>query len=210
MSRTTLDHARRHKVVPVTLIVTTLAAMLPTVAAAHAGDAAAHGLVDGFVHPFLGLDHLAAMLAVGLWSAWTAPAAGRRWLAPLAFVGFMIVGAVTAAVGIALPAIELMIAASLLLLGGLLAGRVRLTTGATVTMVGGLALFHGAAHGAELAGSGVGVAIVGMAIGTLLLHAIGVAAGVQLRRSTVWQPRVAGLALAGLGLVQALPALIAG
>ena len=91
------------------LLVATAVAALPAVAAAHAGDAAHdHGLTAGFMHPFTGLDHLAAMLAVGLWSALTQT--GRRMLAaPFAFAGLLLVGALAGlglgAQGLAVPGI---------------------------------------------------------------------------------------------------------
>jgi hypothetical protein len=104
-----------------------LASALPLWAAAHTGaDAGAHhpaGFLDGLVHPLAGPDHLAAMLAVGCWSALTAR---RIWLAPLAFAAMLLVGALMGLAGLNLPAVEPVIAASLLVLGLLVAARTQL------------------------------------------------------------------------------------
>ena len=183
------------------LLVATAVAALPAVAAAHAGDAAHdHGLTAGFMHPFTGLDHLAAMLAVGLWSALTQT--GRRMLAaPFAFAGLLLVGALAGlglgAQGLAVPGVEPMVAASVLVLGLVAAAGWRLGAPASAALVGAFAVFHGLAHGAELGG---GAALVGMVLATALLHAGGLALGLKLRAlAPVWS-RAAGGAIAQLGL----------
>lgn len=176
-----------------------LLAGLPLAAAAHTGgDAGAHhglasSLLDGLLHPFTGLDHLAALLAVGAWSALSAR---RIWLAPLSFALLMLAGALAASAGLALPGVEPMIAASLLVLGLLLAARQQLPAAAAAALVGGFALFHGAAHGIELAGA---PALAGMVAATALLHAAGLGLGWALRERSRWWPRLSGLAVAGLG-----------
>lgn len=164
-------------------------------AAAHVGDAHDHGgLLTGFLHPITGLDHLAAMLAVGVWSAMTTK---RLWIAPASFAALLWAGALLAQAGTAFPAIEPMIAASMLVVGLLLAARVKLPEAAGAALVGAFALFHGAAHGQELAG---GSALVGMVLGTALLHAIGIAMGLGLKRANPWLPRLAGAAVTLMGL----------
>jgi len=165
-------------------------------ALAHVGaDAGSHhGFVSGFVHPITGLDHLAAMLAVGVWSALTTR---RLWLAPLSFAALLLAGALLAQAGLALPAIEPMIAASMLVLGLLLAARIRLPEAAGAALVGGFALFHGAAHGQELAGVG---ALTGMVLGTATLHLAGMGIGLGLKRASAWLPRAAGAAVALMGV----------
>ena len=173
----------------------TLAAAASSAFAHTGADAVSHhGFVTGFLHPLTGLDHLAAMLAVGVWSATTTR---RLWRAPLAFAALLFVGAVLAQAGLALPATEPMIAASMLVLGLLLAAQVRLPEVAGAALVGAFALFHGAAHGLELAGS---AALVGMVLGTAALHATGIALGLGFRRLSVWMPRAAGAAVALMGL----------
>ena len=165
--------------------------LLPGAALAHPSDAA------GFVHPFLGLDHLLAMLAVGVWAAQL----GGRWVwaVPFAFVSAMAAGGALAFAGIALPIVEPAIAASVLVLGLVVALRVRL--GASALPLAGLfALFHGAAHAAEIpADASPVVYAAGLLLATALLHAAGIALG-MLPRS-----RVAGIpvALAGAWLLAA-------
>jgi urease accessory protein len=175
-----------------------LAACLPAAALAHSGaDAGAHhGFAAGLAHPFTGLDHLAAMLALGLWSALTAARPADRWRAPLAFATLLLLGAALAAGGLPVPVVEPMTAVSLLVLGLLLAQQRRLPGAAALTLAGGFALFHGAAHGGEL---GAGWTLGGMMLGTLLLHAAGLALGHLLRRQGPWWARVAGGATAALG-----------
>jgi urease accessory protein len=177
-----------------------LPALLPAAALAHAtGDGGAHhGFASGLLHPFTGLDHLAAMLAVGAWSALTATQArAAEYLrAPLAFAALLLAGAVLAAGGLQLPAVEPMIIASLLVLGLLLAAQRRLPAVAAAALVGGFALFHGAAHGSELGG---GWALAGMVLATALLHGTGLALGHVLRQRSAWWPRAAGGATLALG-----------
>ena len=173
-----------------------LLAAVSATAFAHVGDAAhGHGgLLTGFLHPVTGLDHLAAMLAVGVWSAMTTR---RLWLAPLSFAALLLAGALMAQAGVAFPAIEPMIAVSMLVVGLLLAARVKLPEAAGAVLVGAFALFHGAAHGQELAG---GAALAGMVLGTATLHAAGIAMGLGLKRAHPWLPRVAGGLVALMGL----------
>ncbi|WP_101047365.1 HupE/UreJ family protein [Macromonas nakdongensis] len=159
------------------------------------GDTAAHhGFFTGALHPITGVDHLAAMMAVGMWSAMTAR---RVWLAPLSFAALLLAGAVVAQLGLALPAIEPMIAASLLVVGLLVATRTHLPAWAGTGLVGTFALFHGAAHGQELAG---GLALAGMVLGTAVLHMAGMVLGLSLQRAPRWLPRAAGGLVALMGL----------
>jgi len=179
-----------------------LLAAASTVAMAHTGsEAHVHGAADalaaGFAHPFTGLDHLAAMLAVGLWSALVSPR--RPWLAPLAFAAMLMVGAVMGVAGITLPAVEPAIATSLLVLGLLVANRVRLRGAVGAALVGTFALFHGAAHGQELAGPSAAYAIGGMVAATAMLHAAGMGLGRAMRERSAWLPRIGGAALALFG-----------
>ena len=164
-------------------------------AAAHVGDAHDHGgFLTGFLHPITGLDHLAAMLAVGVWSAMTTR---RLWVAPVSFAALLVAGALLAQSGVAFPAIEPMIAASMLVVGLLLAVQVKLPEAAGAVLVGTFALFHGAAHGQELAD---GAALAGMLVGTALLHAMGIGLGLGLKRGHQWLPRLVGGIVAVMGL----------
>ncbi len=182
-------------------------------ALAHPGhDVASVGasLASGLLHPLTGADHLLAMVAVGVWSALAAGAGSGVLRVPLAFVALMLVGAALGLAGLALPAVEPMIAASLLVVGLLVALRARLPAGVAMALVGGFALFHGYAHGAELPASAGALPAVlayvgGFALATMALHLAGIAAGTVLRRHAPWLARAlgAGVALYGVGLMVA-------
>ena len=179
------------------------AAALPAAALAHTG-AGAHdhaGLMAGLLHPLTGADHLAAMVAVGLWSALAARSAGRDLLwGPVGFAAMLLVGAVLGLQGVALPAVEPMIAASLLITGLLVVSRLRVPGLVAALGVGVFAVFHGVAHGYELAGSASAWwTLAGMLTATVLLHSAGLAAGWALRHRHVWLARAAGAGVAAFG-----------
>ena len=174
------------------------AALLPTLALAHTGADAPHvhdAFLSGLLHPLTGLDHLAAMLALGIWSALTVrPAA----LAPAAFVLLLAAGALAGFAGLAVPAVEPMIGVSLLVIGLLLARRQQLPLAAGAALAGGFAFFHGVAHGSELAAGGA-PALAGMLVGTALLLLTGLALGRYLLHSRRTLSTAAGGAVALLG-----------
>ncbi len=175
-------------------------ATLPALASAHTGADAGthHGFMAGLIHPFTGLDHLAAMLAVGIWSAL---AMRPVWAAPGAFVALLAVGAVAGFSLTGIPMVEPMIAASLLACGLLVAWRQRLPMALGLGLVGLFAFFHGAAHGMELAGDGRWAALAGMVLGTAALHAAGIAIGrFGLARHRLLQ-QATGAAIGLLGVV---------
>ena len=177
---------------------------LPLLASAHTGvDGAAHhdtGFMQGFLHPFTGLDHLAAMVAVGLWSALTARSGRDVLWAPLGFAAMLLAGALVGLAGMQVPGVEPMIAASLLAIGLLVVTRLRLPGPVAAAVVGAFAVFHGVAHGYELSGDhGAAAAVAGMVVATAILHAAGVAVGWTLRQRGVWLPRVTGAAVALFG-----------
>ena len=185
----------KNKTLPLALLVATLG--LPTLALAHVGadGGVHHGFMAGFAHPFTGIDHLLAMLLVGVCSA---SLMRRWWLAPLAFASMVLVGALLASAGLALPAVEPAIALSLVLLGALLAARTAWPAAAMAAVAALFALFHGAAHGAELRGL---EALAGMVLATALLHVIGLLAGHALHQRSAWWPRAAGIAASLVGAV---------
>lgn len=184
------------KSIPTTLLAVA-ALCLSTAAQAHGGtspgDHHAISLLDGFVHPFTGLDHLAALLAVGMWSAL---ATKRAWLAPLAFVNMLLAGALSGLSGFTLPALEPLVASSVLALGLLLAARTQLPGLAAAALVGGFAIFHGMAHGVEFATTGPMDALIGMVLGSTVLLTLGLLAGRALQQRSQWWPRLAGAAIA--------------
>lgn len=173
-----------------------LAAASP--ALAHTGHGAVSGFTAGAQHPFLGLDHLLAMVTVGLWAAqYQAP---RGWLLPAGFVGGMIAGAAAAFAGAQLPAVESAIALSVIALGAALSlrARVPLVAAGVLTFLAGL--FHGHAHGLEATGEALSY-IAGFVVATTILHGIGGGLGIALARLRYAAPVIGGLvALAGLSL----------
>jgi len=181
-------------------IVVVLGALLPTFAHAHVGLGEAGGFLHGLAHPTSGLDHVLAMLAVGLWAAQTG---GRSiWAVPLTFVGVMALGGALPMLGIGLPFVERGIVLSVLLLGVLIAASVRLPLWLGSGMVGLFALWHGHAHGAEMPAlaSGIGYAL-GFMLATALLHVIGIAFGLGMqRRAREHVIRAAGASIALCGM----------
>lgn len=169
---------------------------LPAVAHAHVSGAHDAGFVHGFLHPVGGLDHLLAMVAVGLWAAQRGGAA--LWALPAAFVTAMIGGGLLGMGGIDLPAVEIGIAGSVIALGALIALRSRLPLPGAVAAVALFALFHGHAHGAEMPEAASPLLYgLGFALATALLHGAGVAAALSVRRSL--QGGAGALALRGAG-----------
>ncbi len=151
-------------------------ALLPGAAFAHTGAGHAHGFVQGFAHPIGGLDHLLAMVAVGLFAAYLG---GRAlWLVPATFVGVMALGGLLGVSGAALPYVELGIALSVVVLGLLVALRWNFPVAGAMAIAGVFAVFHGYAHGTELPENASGLAYgIGFMIATAVLHLAGIAIG---------------------------------
>lgn len=155
-----------------------IAAFISTPAFAHLNPAEHGSFAAGFSHPLFGLDHILAMVAVGLWAALLG---GRSlWLVPTAFVGTMLLGFATALASVGLPFVEPMIAASVVVIGLLAMVALQVPTPLAMAMVGFFAFFHGYAHGGELGEAGAMSFSIGFAIATALLHAVGVALGLGL------------------------------
>jgi urease accessory protein len=150
--------------------------------------------MQGFVHACTGLDHLAAMLAIG---AWSAVAVRPVWVAPAAFVAVLGLGALAGSAAGAVPGVEPMIAASLLVLGLLVCTRRGLPLAIAALLAGLFAFFHGAAHGAEL--SAGGAALAGLVAASALLHATGIALARGLAARRPWLTAVAGTSVAVFG-----------
>lgn len=155
------------------LIAATLA---PGVALAHTGVGDAGGFVHGFAHPIGGLDHVLAMVLVGLF-AWQL--GGRAlWLVPAAFVAVMALGGGLGVAGIDVPFVETGIALSVVVLGAAVALGVRAPVAMAMALAGIFAVFHGHAHGAEMPETVAGMTYgLGFLLGTALLHAAGIAIG---------------------------------
>lgn len=184
-------------------------AVLPTAALAHPGHGEASGFLYGLAHPVGGLDHVLAMVMVGV-LAWQL-GGWALWQVPLAFVGVMAVGGALGFAGIEVPAVEIGIALSIVVLGAVVALGARAPLAALLAVVGFFAIFHGYAHGAEMPESAGGHAYgVGFLIATAGLHLSGLALGYALgrigdRSNPIAVRTVGGLtALAGLGIVTGL------
>jgi urease accessory protein len=143
-------------------------------ALAHTFGAHGAGFMQGVAHPFTGLDHLLAMTAVGVWAA---QQGGRAlWAVPASFVLTMIIGALVAVASIQLPHIEAMVAASVLVLGLLVAFQSRWPLAAGMGLVSLFAFFHGHAHGLEMPEAASPVLYgFGFVLATVVLHLVGIA-----------------------------------
>ncbi len=158
-------------------LIATLILVSATPALAHGG----HGIASGFLHPFLGWDHLIAMLAVGAWGA----TLGARaiWAVPLAFVSAMIAGSAVGMSGIEFPFVEAMILASVVVLAGFAVARVKMPVWSGLAIVGLFALAHGFAHGAEMpALANVWIYGAGFVTATSLIHALGAVAALAVMK----------------------------
>jgi urease accessory protein len=178
--------------------------LVPTLAHAHPGPPGHHSAMSaGLMHPLTGLDHLLAMIAVGMWAS---QLGGRaRWAVPVTFMGVMTLGSILGMLGLRLPAVELAIFASVVLLGLLVAGAARMRLEACMAAVGFFAFFHGLAHGVEIpaTANGFGYA-AGFIIATGALHALGfgIAAGMKSFAEAGWVRAAGGaIAVAGMMLV---------
>jgi urease accessory protein len=179
---------------------------LPTAALAHTGHADTAGFAHGFMHPVGGLDHVLAMVAVGVFAF---VLGGRAlWLVPLSFVGMMAAGFVLGVNGATLPYAELAIALSSIVIGGVAALGRRMPVVAAMALVGGFAVFHGWAHGAEMPADASGLTYaLGFVAATALLHISGIAASAGVAAVTGKYGRtlaqIAGgaFALGGMGVL---------
>jgi urease accessory protein len=153
-----------------------LIALWPTSALAHIQQGAAAGFLTGFLHPISGLDHVLAMVAVGLWGAQLgAPAI---WVLPVAFPMVMATGGMLALMGVHLPGIEYGIAASAIMLGVAVMFEIRPPLALAAILVGVFAIFHGHAHGTELPpGQSALLYSMGFVVATGCLHALGIGIG---------------------------------
>jgi urease accessory protein len=175
----------------------TLAAATP--AFAHPGHGG-HELVDGWEHPFSGIDHLLAMVAVGLLAV---RMGGKAiWIMPCTFMVSMLPGGMLAELGVPMPAVEYGIMASVLVLGLMVAATwvVPLKYGAALVAL--FAVFHGHAHATEMQGTSMAAYAVGFLLATAVLHAGGIALGLAMgRRFRPIALRVAGGAIAAMGVL---------
>jgi len=182
-------------------LLATIAVILgPQAAFAHTGVGPAHDLLHGLEHPLMGLDHILAMFAVGLWAA---QRGGRAlWLVPLTFVGVMTIGGAFGMSGTSIPFAEQGIVLSVIILGVFVAAAVRMPPAVSAAIIGVFALAHGYAHGLEIPESASGISYaVGFAAATALLNFASIGFGLALQRGNAPQlVRYAGVAIAVCGL----------
>ncbi len=173
-------------------VLAALIIFLPSCAFAHVELGQATGFITGLQHPWSGLDHVLAMIAVGIWGAQLGNPA--MWLLPVAFPMVMAMGAMMGLLGIPLPGTEIGIASSAILLGTMVVGEIRPKLIIAALLIGFFAIFHGHAHGTELPSGQSGLLYsMGFVIATGCLHGIGITLGLVHR----WP--VGKLALRGIG-----------
>jgi urease accessory protein len=155
--------------------------LVPTAALAHSGVGHVHGFAQGFLHPLGGVDHVLAMVTVGVF-AWQL--SGRAlWLVPATFVLAMAAGGALGIAGVELPLVEFGIAASVVVLGAIVAFKIKAPLAVAMGLVGAFAVFHGHAHGTEMPPDALGAAYAaGFLLATALLHAGGIALGFGIGR----------------------------
>ena len=179
--------------------------LVPSLALAHPGlPGHSHDVASGFLHPLGGIDHILAMVAVGLLAA---QLGGRAlWLVPASFVAAMAAAGLAGMAGVTLPMTEAGIAASVVVMGGAIALRLSMPVAAAMALVGFFALFHGYAHGLEMPQTASGLLYgLGFIAATALLHGLGIGIGLALGRldSAVGRNlvRVAGSVAAMIGVL---------
>ena len=169
---------------------------ISTGASAHTGHGT-HSLMEGLAHPF-GLDHLLAMLAVGIWSVAALPAR-QAWQGPATFLLALVASAMLGASGVTLPYLEHAIALSVVLFGAMLIVAAKpLPKSVGLGLIAAAASLHGLAHGAETPETGFAGYAVGFLLTTAALHLGGVGLGLSIRR---WLAARSTMVLGGLGTV---------
>ena len=186
--------SKRHLTTSLILIIL-LVLLVATPALAHIERGQAAGFFSGLSHPVSGMDHVLAMVAVGLWGAQLgAPA---MWLLPVTFPMVMAMGGVLGLLGIPLPFVEIAIALSAVLLGIMVMSEARPPVAVAAIMVGFFAVFHGHAHGTELPAGQSGLLYsMGFVMATGCLHGLGITIGLIHR----WPAGKIALRIAGAGV----------
>ncbi len=177
----------------------------PSIAFAHVGAGSTQGFVAGLVHPVSGLDHLCAIVGVGIWAA---QRGGKAiWLLPLAFLAVMAFGGILGAAAIALPFADRGVVLSVLILGILIAAAVRMPLLLSTLIVGIFALFHGHVHGAEMPLTASGLTYgIGFMVTTAFLLFAGVLFGRYASKTTYRSAlRYSGVAMILVGLYLLVP-----
>jgi urease accessory protein len=174
---------------------------MPLTALAHSGEHTS-SFMAGLTHPLAGLDHLLAMVAVGMLAS-RLPGA-KRWTLPASFIAAMILGCMIAVAGISLPFVEGLIAVSLLAFGALLLSNRPFSATVGGALVALFGLFHGHAHGSEMVGTALMTYGLGFVISTAALHTAGLLVTLRVQAWTQRAHafvRVSGGAIAAAGVL---------
>lgn len=188
-------------------LATVLATVLAAPAMAHTGAGEVSGLMAGLFHPISGLDHILAMVAVGILAV---QLGGRGlWLVPASFVSVMALGGVLGVIGVGVPFVEQGIIGSVIIFGAVVAWGGKMPLPAAMSLVGVFALFHGYAHGTEMPLNAHGVQYsIGFLLVTATLHALGMGLSLALRayieKSARLVARVSGAVIAAAGVSMAI------
>jgi len=179
-----------------------LLSLAASAAQAHTGHGTS-GMLAGLEHPF-GLDHLLAMVAVGVWSVSALPA-NKAWWGPATFMTVLVLSAGLGVMGMSVPFLEQLISLSVVLFGGMLVfSRLQMPVGVGLGLVALAASLHGLAHGAETPETGFATYAIGFLLTTAALHFGGVMSGLGLRRCLAdkasWAISGLGVAFGGAGL----------
>jgi urease accessory protein len=184
-------------------------AVTPSLAFAHVGVGDTDGVAHGFMHPLGGVDHVLAMVAIGIFAARLGDRA--LWLVPLSFLAIMASGAALGMAGISLPYAEIGIGLSVVVLGIVLATRADPPVATAMALAGFFAIFHGHAHGAEMPETASGLAYgLGFIFATALLHSLGIALGILIGKAgqasarRIAQVGGSAIAVAGVALLAGL------
>ncbi len=174
-----------------------LALMVSVPALAHTGHDSATGLQAGLAHPFSGLDHMLAMLAIGFWAAMQKKS--QQITIPATFIVFLAIGFFMAVNGMVMPLIEHTIAASLLVCGLIIATATRLPASASLILTALFACAHGQAHGVEVAAGSMMLFATGFMTSSAVLHLTGMGIFKATRQLTPLLANIAGAGIAGMG-----------
>ncbi len=177
-----------------------LVLMVSNITFAHTGEGVSGGFISGILHPVFGLDHVAAMVAVGIWGAFLGSPA--IWILPVVFPLVMAFGGALGVLGVPIPAIEIGIASSSIVIGLFILSGIRPPLWVATIIVAAFAIFHGHAHGTELPNSANALAYsAGFVIATGILHLIGIGIG-EITRWEIGKTliRISGALIAAAGV----------
>lgn len=179
------------------VVIALLMVLFTLPAVAHPTTDSGSSLLSGLFHPLAGIDHVLAMIAVGLWAA--RRGAQVEWWIPIMFSIMLLAGAILAISSLQLPWLETWIASSLLIMGLLISLQAKVRTSMAMLLIGGFAVYHGYAHGIVSTGMMSPEYLVGLWMSTILLQLVGVVTAVLLSRANMGLLRWSGVPLIAIG-----------